>query len=1169
MKAVQLLVNSVLPPDLRNYDQTYDTKSLNKILHAVALKHEDQFADIEKKLSDIGRKASYFQGETITLKDLVAPIDRTPYYEAMEAEIKALPRDKDFEDKRNAIMQKYNDIIEKETSKAALAGRNNIAMSVLSGARGKSAQLKAMTSTPGIFADYKSKVIPVFSKESFSEGIRPAVFLASTYGARSSVISTKCLDYQSLVKMADLSEKRLCDIKPGDMVLGADKEGKVFPVKVLNVFDQGEKECYKYTFRYSNSKISLNDVHVTCTEDHKFLTISSREYSRKRSLHSRGNGPAPTWRDRHNKEIHPASKFKRASHASVYNPLLPQGGLFGTKNEPWSRILGLLIGDGCLVGKHARCDLSCADLQLIEEITPELTMLGQKIKKVGGDNFTWSITKVDYNPTQNNSIVKGVQGFVAGSLMDRNQMLKDYGLLGHYAWEKRFPIGWQSWDEESMKNLIAGLFAADGCVFSTLMRSQNRTQVSVAFGMTSEDCLKDLHEALMYGFGISSRFENPATKGGFRSSTEERVHPLYALEISRAEDVIKFCKIFADYVPGIKRAKLIEETSKIIIKDHNPYAKAMFLEKEYVGKVHCMDIEVDHPDHLFVLANGLITSNSATAKGGDLAKQLASSSADLVVRKEDCHTDNGIELEVDDKSLRGRALAKDVAGIKAGTFIGRNELDKIRKSGVESVIVRSPQTCSVSNGLCAHCVGRFYNGSKLPKVGDSIGLLASSTVGEPLTQLALCLEENTEVRMADGSVKRIKDINPGEMVLGSDKEGVTEPVRVVDKFKQGTQKVKTYTISVPTGDGYKDAVVKCTPTHKFLHVNGEIVPISSNIVQGNYSLVTMYGYGMISDATPVVDAVCYDIEVDHPDHLFVLANGLITSNSAKHTAGMASGKKSYSGLPTIIQFTQSPESFKDRGAVSELDGTVSDVYEAPQGGMYVTVGEHKHYVLPGHEVYVKVGDKVEAGDQLAEGLVDPEDIVRLKGLGEGRLYYAERLNQMLADSGAGTDKRNTEVLARGAIRHIRITNPEGMGSYLPDDLVDYNAAQKTFKAPETAKEMRPKDAIGKYLQKPYLHYTVGTKVTPSVAKKLSRNDYNSLLVDDSAPGFEPFMVRLRTASHTNPDWMASLATSSIAKQLNESAARGDDTNIESNPDYRPRLAVGENFGKNVGVTGEF
>ena len=751
--------------------------------------------------------------------------------------------------------------------------------------------------------------------------------------------------------------------------------------------------------------------------------------------------------------------------------------------------------------------------------------------------------------------------------MDRNQMLRDYGLLGHYAWEKRFPSGWQSWDEESMKNLIAGLFAADGCVFSTLMRRQNRTQVSVAFGMTSEDCLKDLREALMYGFGISSRFEKPTTKGGFRSSTEERVHPLYTLEISRAEDVIKFCEVFSDYVPGIKRAKLVEETSKIVIKDHNPYAKAMFLEKEYAGKVHCMDIEVDHPDHLFVLANGLITSNSSTAKGGDLAKQLASSSADLVVRKEDCGTDNGIELPVDDKSMRGRVLAKDAYGIKAGTVIGRNELDKLKKAGADSVVVRSPQTCSVPNGLCAHCVGRFYNGSKMPKVGDSIGLLASSTVGEPITQMALCINELQPVSMADGSVKPIKDIKVGDMVLGADKAGHTFPVKVLNTYDQGIRKTRVYTIKLL--ETTEEVEVSCTKDHKFLNAYGDIVPVKELVESPFTSLCTDRGLGVIVSISPEEDTHCRDIEVDHSEHLFVLAGGIITSNSAKHTAGMSTGKKSYSGLGTIIQFTQSPEAFKDRGAVSELDGKVTSVEEAPQGGMFVTVGDKKHYVLPGHEVYVKPGDTVEAGDQLAEGLVDPEDIVRLKGLGEGQLYYAERLHQMLQDSGAGTDRRNTEVLARGAIRHIKVTNPEGLGSYLPDDVVDYNAAQKTYKIPDTAKEVSPKEAIGKYLQKPYLHYTIGTRVTPSVARKLAKNKYNSLLVDDSDPGFTPHMVRLRTASHTNPDWMASLATSSIAKQLNEGATRGDDTNIISNPDFRPRLAVGENFGKNVGVTGEF
>lgn len=991
MKAVHLLVNSVLPPDLRNNDQTYDSKSLNKILHAVAFKHPDQFADVEKKMSDIGRRASYYQGETITLKDLTAPFDRAPYFAAMDAEIKALPKNKDFESNRIAIMQKYNDAIEKANAKSSLEQRNNIAMSVLSGARGKGAQLKAMVATPGTFSDYKGRVVPVFSKESFAEGVRPAVFLASTNGARASVVSTK----------------------------------------------------------------------------------------------------------------------------------------------------------------------------------------------------------------------------------------------------------------------------------------------------------------------------------------------------------------------------------------------------------------------------------SSTAKGGDLAKQLAASAADLVVRKDDCGTENGIELAIDDSSMRGRVLAKDAYGLKAGTFIGRNEIDKLKKAGADSIVVRSPQTCSVDNGLCAHCVGRFYNGSKLPKVGDAIGLLASSTVGEPITQMALCLSEHTLVRMADGSIKRIKDIVPGEYVLGADVEANTFPVKVVNLYDQGLQEVQDYTFGKGQtkyratitatknhkvllnkrtsskynkdkygcswgADPYKLSVIRLADINKNTHavysksvegfagvavtpvlaymvgmfigdgiryekgstpkvscadntlvdaVNNEAEVIGMKLVKrkrghdwaftrnttvgnnpfsallcelgldskycyekelpeaiwhwddvslsnliagyfdadgsiyklssGNYGinftstskalieqLKSILEFRFAIHSTPVhtepslrkgsnylrssininrADLVkrfadiigkyskgkkyiklteldftglqarnpsgytfgkfisvstsrlehCFDIEVDHPDHLFVLANGLIVSNSAKHTAGMSTGKKSYSGLGTIIQFTQSPEAFKDRGAVSELDGKVTSVEEAPQGGMFVTVGDKKHYVLPGHEVYVKPGDTVEAGDQLAEGLVDPEDIVRLKGLGEGKLYYAERLHQMLQDSGAGTDRRNTEVLARGAIRHIKITDPDGMGSYLPDDIVDYNAAQKTYKVPATAKEVSPKNAIGKYLQKPYLHYTVGTKVTPSVAKKLSKNNYDSLLVDDSAPGFEPHMVRLRTASHTNPDWMASLATSSIAKQLNEGATRGDDTNIISNPDFRPRLAVGENFGKYVTTTGEF
>jgi hypothetical protein len=65
-------------------------------------------------------------------------------------------------------------------------------------------------------------------------------------------------------------------------------------------------------------------------------------------------------------------------------------------------------------------------------------------------------------------------------------------------------------------------------------------------------------------------------------------------------------------------------------------------------------------------------------------------------------------------------------------------------------------------------------------------------------------------------------------------------------------------------------------------------------------------------------------------------------------------------------------------------------------------------------------------------------VVKHKGLGAGRLYYANRLYKILEDSGAKNDRRSIEVLARGALRHVRITDDQGYGNYLPDDIVDYN-----------------------------------------------------------------------------------------------------------------------------------
>lgn len=770
MKAVDLLVNSMLPEDVRADGRKYTVGDLNDIMYQVATRHPDKFDDVLRNLSNLGRKASYYQGETITLKDLATPFDKKALFDQMDAEIDALPKDKQFKQKRREIYQKYNQMMEKLTSENALKQRNNISMSVLSGARGKSAQLKAMITSPGTYSDYKGNPIDVFSRESFAEGITPTTFAASSFGTRASTVSTKV----------------------------------------------------------------------------------------------------------------------------------------------------------------------------------------------------------------------------------------------------------------------------------------------------------------------------------------------------------------------------------------------------------------------------------STAKGGDWSKQMAQVAADMVVRKEDCGTSNGRILPTDDDSLKGRVLVREVAGFKPGTFITRDVVAKLKKEGIKDVEVRSPMTCGVHNGLCAKCVGKYYNGGKLPRIGQHIGATAASVAGEPVTQMALCIAGFEYVKRPDGSKIRIRNIEVGQEVCAADKHGHITSAKVLNVFDQGIKQVRTFTFEFIIANGhpilhedgnvsYKPTVrgqvtVTCTEDHKFLYTDGTVASIKDIYESGKLNKILlmedMRPAALIEISEPREEH-CYDIEIDHPDHLFVLTTGLICSNSAKHTAGMTQAKKTYSGLGVIQQFTQSPEKFKDEGTVATHDGRVEKIEEAPQGGTYVTVGGKRHYILPGHEVEVKEGQTVEAGDQLAEGLVDPEDIVKYKGLGEGRRYWADRLNKILADSGAKTDKRNTEVLARAAIRHVRVTSQDGMGDYLPDDVVDYNALQSTYKPNETTKTVKTSDAVGSYLQRPVLHYTVGTRITPNVAKFIKEHGHDTIDVDNTAPGFTPEMIRLRTASHANEDWLASQGTSYLAKQLNEASTEGDDTNVLENSDWRPRLAYGAGFGKNIETTGNF
>jgi hypothetical protein len=117
--------------------------------------------------------------------------------------------------------------------------------------------------------------------------------------------------------------------------------------------------------------------------------------------------------------------------------------------------------------------------------------------------------------------------------------------------------------------------------------------------------------------------------------------------------------------------------------------------------------------------------------------------------------------------------------------------------------------------------------------------------------------------------------------------------------------------------------------------------------------------------------------------------------------------------------------------------------------------------------------------------------------------------------------------------------------------------------------MAPQHASGRTLQAPILHYSIGTKLTPKMVKHIEDSGIKDIYASDDPSPFHPEMQRLRVAAHANDDWLASMHTSYLKKQLNESAIRGDETNTSENIHFAPRLAKGEDFGKDVRRTGKF
>ncbi|MEA3485835.1 MAG: hypothetical protein U9R03_03905, partial [Candidatus Aerophobetes bacterium] len=151
---------------------------------------------------------------------------------------------------------------------------------------------------------------------------------------------------------------------------------------------------------------------------------------------------------------------------------------------------------------------------------------------------------------------------------------------------------------------------------------------------------------------------------------------------------------------------------------------------------------------------GLIDTALKTAYAGYFTRKLIAVAQNIVIAEDDCGTIDGFvvrPLVVEGRvveSLRERILGRVTASPVIGSFkkkviVGANEeiteeiAEKIEKAGVKEVKIRSPLTCQAKRGICRKCYGWDLAIHKMVNIGETVGVIAAQSIGEPGTQLTL------------------------------------------------------------------------------------------------------------------------------------------------------------------------------------------------------------------------------------------------------------------------------------------------------------------------------------------------------------------------------------------------------------------------------------------------
>jgi len=496
---------------------------------------------------------------------------------------------------------------------------------------------------------------------------------------------------------------------------------------------------------------------------------------------------------------------------------------------------------------------------------------------------------------------------------------------------------------------------------------------------------------------------------------------------------------------------------------------------------------------------GLADTALKTADAGYLTRRLVDAAHDVIISEDDCGTLRGLATTVLKKNdevveslyerILGRTSLHDVYHpdtneliAKAGEELTEAISEKIEKSGIDEIEIRSILTCESKRGVCARCYGRNLATAKMAQIGEAVGVIAAQSIGEPGTQLTLrtfhvggvagnlsvqasvkakvtgtlVIDELRSVTVIK-SEKGAEDIQcervigrSAEMHIIDDATGLTLTTANIPYgsflYKQSGDRVQkgeliadweafnALIVSEVAGKvkftDIIDSITYRTETDEQTGMSSKII-IESRQRTKNPSIKIMSKQGEILKE--------YDIPVG--SRLEVNDGDMITAGGILVKIPRTFGKTGdiTGGLPRVTELFEARNP-SDPAVVAEIDGVVSFSKKLKRGNREIIItaktGEQKKYLIStAKQILAQENDFVRAGTPLSEGALTPADILAIRGPMQVQEYIVNEIQEVYRLQGVKINDKHFEVIVRQMMRKIEIED-QGDTRFLEGELVN-------------------------------------------------------------------------------------------------------------------------------------